>query len=507
MRVFSITRPLVAILLLAMALVVVSGMLELTSAVRLAASQAAVEAGLVARSVQRELARELVDSPDPSLETLGEDVRLRETLRDGIAWAPSIVDIAVIDPEGRAVAHTQPALVGTVLSAHPPLPVIHGLGRSLSVLWSLWRAPEVYQTETVLRRGEEPFATIRVSIAGSFLWEAVRQATGRGLAAATIVISLAALAGVLLGRLALGRVRVLEDGIDAIRTGRFEQPLPESGADEFSRLARALNLLGAQGGPPRDANASSARAENATDRVELAELSWADQSRVLARLGQTATGVAHELRNQLQRVQFDLDELRKGDTMAPELMRRRVESAAQGVQSLGGAVRGFLKVARVRPLAPEAVRVNELLGQILRELEAEAMLAGVDLTLEADPGVPETLADPEVLRQAVYNLVRNSLQALTDREGTVTIRTSVESDRLRISVADDGPGIPPEVLDRVFDLYFTTRLDGSGVGLALVRQAAEMHGGLVAIDSAPGTETVVTIDIPVRRAPPTGVRP
>ena len=66
-------------------------------------------------------------------------------------------------------------------------------------------------------------------------------------------------------------------------------------------------------------------------------------------------------------------------------------------------------------------------------------------------------------------------------------------------MADDGPGIPPDVLDRVFDLYFTTRLDGTGVGLALVRQAAEMHGGEVAIDSTPDTGTVVTIEMPWRR--------
>jgi signal transduction histidine kinase len=493
MRISWITRPLLAILLLAVALVVVSGILELTSAVRLASSHAAVEAGLVAGTVQRELTRALIDAPDTSLAALGDDARVRETLRDGLARAPSIVDVAVLDPEGRAVAHTQPTLVGTVPTSHPPLPEVRSFGRSLGVLWSLWRAPKVYQVETALRRGDEPFATIRVSIAGSFLWEAARQAASRGLAAAIIVICLAALAGVLLGRLTLGRVRVLEAGIDAIRSGRFERPLPESGVDEFARLARALNLLGAQyhEGRPQDARRPA----------------WGDQSRVLAHLGQAATGVAHELRNQLQTVQFDLDELRKGDTMPPDLMRRRVESAALGVRSLGGAVRGFLKVARVRPLAPEAVRINELLGQIRGELEAEALLAGVDLTLEADPELPETLADPEVLRQAVYNLVRNSLQALTDREGKVTIRTSRQSDRLRIAVADDGPGIPPEVLDRVFDLYFTTRFDGSGVGLALVRQAAEMHGGEVAIDSTPNAETVVTIEIPWRPARESGGRP
>ena len=509
MRISWITRPLLAILLLAVALVVVSGILELTSAVRLASSHAAVEAGLVAGTVQRELARALIDAPDTSIAALGGDARVRETLRDGVARAPSIVEVAVLDPEGRAVAHTQPTLVGTVPTSHPPLPEIRSFGRSLEVLWSLWRAPEVYQVETFLRRGDEPFATIRVSIAGSFLWEAARQAASRSLAAAIIVICLATFAGVLLGRLALGRVRVLEDGIDAIRSGRFEQPLPESGVDEFARLARALNLLGAQyhEGRPQDARRPAlVQRQQAADPIDLPAPAWGDQSRVLAHLGQAATGVAHELRNQLQTVQFDLDELRKGDTMPPDLMRRRVESAALGVRSLGGAVRGFLKVARVRPLAPEAVRINELLGRIRGELEAEALLAGVELALEADPELPETLADPEVLRQAVYNLVRNSLQALADREGKVTIRTSRESDRLRIAVADDGPGIPPEILDRVFDLYFTTRFDGSGVGLALVRQAAEMHGGEVAIDSTPNAETVVTIEIPWRPTKESGGR-
>ena len=121
MRVSWITRPLLAILLLAVALVVVSGLLELTSAVRLASSHAAVEAGLVTGTVQRELARALADAPDASLAALVDDARLRETLRDGVARAPSIVDVAVLAPDG-IVGRPHAARTGRNRAERAPAP-------------------------------------------------------------------------------------------------------------------------------------------------------------------------------------------------------------------------------------------------------------------------------------------------------------------------------------------------------------------------------------------------
>ena len=494
MRTLSISRPVFAVLLLAAVLVGVSGVLELSGAVRQAASQAGVEADLVIGSVQRELERLAARDPTASLETLAGDAGLRQTLMDGVARAPSVVGVAVCDPSGSIVACTEAKLKGAPAPPRPPLPIIRGFAASLRCLWGLWHAPQTYRASSLLRSADQPYAIVQVDVSGAFLWAAVRAAASRGMVTAVCVISLAVLAGVLLTRWGTGRIRILEAGIAAIRAGRFEEKLPESGVDEFSRLARALNLLGEEYGRQR-----SARSVNSESRDGPSALTvLPDPSRALTRLGEAAAGVAHELRNHLQSVQSDLEELNRAEFLTLDQLRQRVEGVSHGVQSMSGAVRGFLKVARVRPLSPIRLNPNTLLEQVRDDLSEETSLAGVDLLLVRDDTVPEIWVDPEVLRQSVHNLVRNALEALAGREGKVTIQTARLENTVQISVIDDGPGIPAEVLDSVFDLYFTTRTDGSGVGLALVRQSVEMHGGEVTIRTSEGSGTEVALLLPFR---------
>jgi len=131
-------------------------------------------------------------------------------------------------------------------------------------------------------------------------------------------------------------------------------------------------------------------------------------------------------------------------------------------------------------------------------LKAEAGLSGLDLDLDLFAELPETYADREVMRQAVENLVKNALQALPSRDGRVILQSRAVDSEIRVSVADTGPGIPPEHIEKVFDLYFTTKEGGTGVGLPLVRQALEMHAGDVEVDSDQEKGTVVTLRLPIR---------
>ena len=269
--------------------------------------------------------------------------------------------------------------------------------------------------------------------------------------------------------------------------------LGESGIDEFDRLARELNLLGAE-----IQQADVRRCGDLVLREDPRTALLLEQSRAFALLGHTAAGVAHELRNQVQTVQFDLDALRRADDLPREEVKQRAHSAAAGLDRLGGVIRGFLKIARVRALTPGNVQVNDLVRELSEELRDEVLLSGADLSLELDAQLPETCADGEVLSQAIRNLVQNALHAFTRTGGHVTIRTGRIGETLQITVEDDGPGIPRNILEKVFDLYFTTRADGTGVGLTVVRQSVEMHGGGVRIKSQEGSGTQVTLDLPYR---------
>jgi two-component system sensor histidine kinase HydH len=234
------------------------------------------------------------------------------------------------------------------------------------------------------------------------------------------------------------------------------------------------------------------------EEAALRELhSLVDHSRVLSRLGQMAVGVAHEIRNPLQALSFELGAMRESRDLAHDEIEPRVQVMMEEVQRLQRAVSGFLKVARLRQLTYASASLNELCEEIHRSMEVEADLAGVELDLDLDADLPETLCDREVLRQAIQNLVTNATQALPSSTGHVTLSSRHVDSVIRISVADTGPGIRQEHLEKVCDLYFTTKPGGSGVGLSLVRQAVEMHGGELEIDSHPGAGTTMTLRIPI----------
>jgi signal transduction histidine kinase len=489
-----VTRQVLALALLATLLVVVSGFLELTRSVHLAFHQSKVEAGLVTGGVRRTLARLAAERPEASLHAIAADTRLQTVLTDAIALAPSVLAVALVAPDGTVAAHTDSAQVGAIDPPHPPLPETIGFRASLETLWRIRRTAPTYEVATPLALGSQPFATVRVAIGGTFIWDAVRAAASRGMLTAVVVLSITVAVGIALARFATGRFRVIEAGIHALREGRFDSRVPESGYDEFSRLARALNLLGERFG------AQNPAAGTTPDGGDGPPPDAAGASRVLGEVGRLASGVAHELRNHLQVVDLELESLKGPARLDAEELERRVSTAAGAIRDVERIVRGFLKIAGVRPPAPERVRVHALLAQVRDELDAESAAAGVELLLEPDPGLPETLLDPEMLKQALHNLVRNAIQALAEagRGGRVWLGARRSGATLSITVADDGPGIPADVLARAFDLYFTTRPDGSGVGLALVRQAAELHGGKVEIESRDGSGARVTMEVPWR---------
>ena len=489
---FSRSQPL-ALSGLAILLVLLSAVLEFVSVARLATDRAVTECELSSRAVRRQLDFLLRERPGSPLDSLVVDPRVQLVLADAIAQASSILHVAVCDPSGVAVAHSVGTEIGKPVERHPPIPRAANLAQSFAVAWGLRRSGQLYAYDTPLVVDARPFATIRVVVTQTFLWESVKDSLRHGLLVAVAVFSVAIGIGVVLSRIAVGRMRVLEAGVTAIREGRFETAIPESGAEEFRRLARELNLLGEQFKREREAGgrAGPGAAAAAQDR--------ADRSQVLMRLGEMATGVAHELRDPLQTLSLDLDAVRVAARGDPEV-NVHVGRALAKVQQLDRAIRGFLAIARLRPPSAEAVDVDDVVREIHADLEADANLAGLEL--ERDCGTPplRTSGDREVLRQAVRNLVRNSIQALPSRDGRIVLRCRREGDRLSVSVADTGPGMPPEILEKAFDLFYTTKDDGTGVGLALVRQAVELHGGAVDVRSEPGEGTVVTLQLPVLRS-------
>ena len=215
----------------------------------------------------------------------------------------------------------------------------------------------------------------------------------------------------------------------------------------------------------------------------------------LAAMGTLAAGVAHEIRNPLSSIKGFATYFRtkfEPGSKDHELAEVMIGEADR----LNRVVSELLDLTRPSELRLADTVPGELLTHALRLVEDDCRSRGIAVQTRFGDVGPVAL-DADRMLQAVLNLLLNAIQAMPDG-GTLSVSAQAVRDRLELRVADTGPGIPREDLDRVFDPYFTTRNQGTGLGLATVRTVVEAHGGRVRIASEPGRGTEVTLDLPKR---------
>ncbi len=228
-------------------------------------------------------------------------------------------------------------------------------------------------------------------------------------------------------------------------------------------------------------------------------------SRKLAALGRLTSGVAHEVKNPLNAMTIHL-ELLKGklmararsgeDTAAGDPALDHVAIIGNEIKRLDQVVQGFLKFMRPEDLRLQPVEVDTLLQEIAKIVEPDAASTGVRVQVECPASVPDVHGDPGSLRQALLNLSINACQAMT-HGGTLRLAARAASRRrVEIVVEDTGSGIKPTEMPRIFDLYFTTKNGGSGIGLSMVYRTVQMHDGDIEVQSTVGTGTTFRILLP-----------
>ena len=179
----------------------------------------------------------------------------------------------------------------------------------------------------------------------------------------------------------------------------------------------------------------------------------------------------------------------------------REEEAAQRmideVTRLDRVVSELLEFARPGVFATEPVNLGEVIDRALRLAEADLQAGNIAVAREVEPNFPPVRVSPERLTQALLNLFLNAVQAMK-AGGTLRVSARLLPDGMfGISVADSGPGIPPEIQAAIFTPYFTTKSSGTGLGLAIVYQIVEGHGGRISVGNAPGHGAEFTLTLPV----------
>jgi len=163
------------------------------------------------------------------------------------------------------------------------------------------------------------------------------------------------------------------------------------------------------------------------------------------------------------------------------------------VRRLDDVVQGFMKFTRPDDLQVQPVAMAGVIERLRPVLDAEAARHNVELRIDMPADLPPVSGDANLLDQAFLNLALNAFQAMPDG-GQLRIGASVAPGRLvAVDVQDTGVGIPPEHLSRIFDLYFTTKPEGSGIGLSLVFRTVQLHDGDIEVQSTPGRGTTFRI--------------
>jgi len=220
----------------------------------------------------------------------------------------------------------------------------------------------------------------------------------------------------------------------------------------------------------------------------------------LASLTTLAAGVAHEIKNPLGSIGIHMQLIQKalsrivGDEI--EQVGAYVDVVNEEVERLNRIVVDFLFAVRPMDTELEDRDLNEIVHDLLEFVRFEFEEAGIEIDERLAPDLPLLDIDEKYLKQALLNIVKNAISAMPDG-GTLTVRTVRRGDAVVLSVADTGTGMSEEVLNKIFEPYFTTKDFGSGIGLTMVYKVVKEHMGDISVASQEGKGTTFTITLPV----------
>jgi two-component system, NtrC family, sensor kinase len=287
-------------------------------------------------------------------------------------------------------------------------------------------------------------------------------------------------------------LRQLRDSAEAVGRGDFSKRIDIQSGDELGELAAVFNQT------TENLQESTAKLERTVETLRATQAQLI-HSEKLSAVGEFVAGVAHELNNPLtaligfaELVQMsDVDD----DTRSS---LKRISSSAERCHKI---VQSLLSFARQHPPERKLTNINGIVDSVVEILSYELRTSNIQVVKELSPQLPRLLVDPHQVQQVFLNIVNNARQAIeaSRARGVVRIGTRAEGQRLRIRFQDDGPGISPENLKKIFNPFFTTKPvgKGTGLGLSLSYGIIQEHGGSISAESAVGQGTTFTIDLPI----------
>jgi signal transduction histidine kinase len=255
-----------------------------------------------------------------------------------------------------------------------------------------------------------------------------------------------------------------------------------------------MESLGANTGYPGRVPAIAVRLRDPEATRQIGrQLQTADRLSAISRI---SGGVAHEVKNPLNAILMHVEvariKLAKGDTDIDPQM----EIVSREILRLDRVVKTFLDFTRPVELHVSDVPVDEFMKEIVDLARPQAAFAGIQIDVDQRADGVSIRADRDLLKQAVLNVAMNAIEAMPSG-GQLRFESALQNDEAEIRITDSGPGIPPELREKIFRLYFTTKDQGSGIGLAMTFRIVQLHDGTIDFSSEPGKGTTFMMKFPV----------
>jgi signal transduction histidine kinase len=465
-------------------------------------------------------AREVVTaSPDPYA-ALRTDPGLRAILESTI-YGESVTGAAILNTAGTIVASSDTSRVGLQSIGGDDLGALlqQDPVEQLRVIFS--EEGQTLEVRQPMTLGDEAFGSIRIGVSTLLMRQELNASLRPALLTAAIAMAVAVFVAALLAQLLLRPIHVIRSGLTRLGKGEFGATVDLPPGDEFGDLGEFFNTVSQQLSADRMLTGQDVKLQSAVERAVA-------YSRKLVALGRLTAGIAHEVKNPLNAMMIHLELLRTkirkgalaieprpepvvasgsviglahaerqpGPSPAVQSVLAHVEIIESEIRRLDEVVQGFLKFTRPEELRLAPVNMGDLFAEIMPVVEPEAQANKVKVSVDVPASSPAVNGDASMLRQAFLNLAINGCQAMPNGGTLRLVCAAAPGHRVEVRVEDTGVGIPPAHLEKIFDLYFTTKDHGTGIGLSMVYRIIQMHDGELEVQSVPGRGTTFRILLP-----------
>jgi len=436
--------------------------------------------------------------------SLEENAGLTSLIAAAVGYSPTIYEVTVVDRESVALVSSDDSLPGRLALPRTTFDALTGAD-FLEKLRVLYTSERVYQITYPFNLADQPFGEIRVALSSVLLRSELTPDLRNAALLALVALVVLTVFAALLSHFALAPLQRISQQLDRFAAGQFDtDPVTTARLaqrhDEIGNLSLKINALGQQLQKVRTSTGS--REEKSLERIAW-QLKLREREAEIARI---TRNVAHEVKNPLNSMRLWLENLKESAGTDSSVSHEAVQVLDTEIDRLDRVVKRFLDFMRPVELRPEETNLGELLQEVLRLARPQMERAGVQLETQFDGEVPPVQADRQLIQQALQNLVGNAIEAMP-KGGRLGVALRKEGDMAEVLISDTGCGIKPEHRDRIFLLFFTTRADGNGLGLATTYRIVKMHEGLIDFTSEVGRGTTFRVELPLARPEEIGARP